>query len=784
MIKLRYGYIANLICCLIISIVIGAAFSALTSPSILQDVTYSNNVGITYEYIKASGSMTISTFDEDGNPGTVHHIDKEEPRKIKEALITIPFIYSHRVAISFKPEENLIAIHKLTVNGEEIELKDITHIFSLSNGINAAYSKDYQALIIHNQLESNELSFDDNFNRLIRLTRSDMDDLENIFYISKKIYLILCCIVFAGLTIAVMNHLTRKKAIVLFYGFILLTAILGIAMAFIGVNYQNLKVLHDGDFWGNVLIVSQNTVPLAYTIVIFPLILVSLLQRNLLRWLLLLCSSLAMIILVLDNFFLVNIHTHFRFSESFDIISIVKYLPIFLSNYMTTSAAYYMLLAVILFSISCSVCWRRLITGSHITLVIAVVIEIFMIGWGFYPQAPFYEDYKLNNVFQDNGLSTSSKGNYNKAFKNKFEPRDNLDLKWKNLSGLNLKKNVILIVIESLDCTVTFTCGLEDNFLVNLEKLAKKGLSFDNYYSNAYNDAGAYISIIKSLPFLPNSKITNDQNNTKITKLYQENDLVNHINAAGYTSRFISSSPLLFKMKNFVDMSKWTQVITNEEKDFPESKNRYVFDSIPDEELYKKVEQLINEEKNNFFYYIKTSSTSTPNVTPNAKFNFEDAYRYADEKLGEFIENLEQNNFFKNGIVIITGDHKSWNNPKVFDAPENLMDPHKVPLIILNGDLEEKISHTYFSHSSLGVLIQSMILKEYRLNKFNADPLNSNKNEVVYHFEHEKPNFVLVSEGEKNTEILVNGNKSSFIEHVFPSTEEKDILGFLALCLD
>lgn len=784
MIQLRYGYIANLICCIFMSIVLGAAFSSLTRHFIIQDITYSNSIAINYEFIKNPGTLSLSTFDQEGNLGTTHNLPQNKTHTSAEAVINIPFVYSHQVTLSFSPDENLVAIHKLLVNGEDIDLKDITHIFSLSRGISAAYSHDFQALIIHNQTKTNQLTFDDSFNRLIKLTRSEMTDLEKIFYISKKIYLLLCIVVFTCLTTYTMNYLTRKKMAVIFYALVLCTTLIGIGMAFIKVNYQNIRILNDGHFWSNVSLVAQNSIPSAYAVIILPLILLCIFENRIVKLLFLLAVLLSTGAIALDNFFLFNFHSHFIISEIPETVDAVKYILLFIENYLSTSSGWYMMLTLVLIGISCSICWRGLINVGNVTITVAIVLGIIMLGWGLYPAPSFYRDYRFNNVFQVNGLSENIQGDYSRSFSKTYEPLKQFELKWQNSSGNKSHKNVILVVLESLDCSLTFSCGLNDNLLPQLESLSKTALTFDNYYSNAYNSSGTYLSIIKSLPYLPSRNLLNDPSQTNLPGLYQENDLIERLRAEGYKSRLISATPLLFNMDRYTTMSPWNQIIAGEETNFPEVKNRYAFGSVSDEDLYQKVRKLMETENSPFFYYISTASTLPPNVTPVSRFNFENSFEYADKKLAEFIAHLQQSGYFANGVVVITGNHHNWNNPKATEAPDNLLDPHRIPLIILDGRTTGTVNHTHFSHSSLGVLIQSMVLDTYRKNQLNADPLNSDKSEVIFHYEYEKPNNVLVSKDDKTAEIIVNGNKTVFLEHVFTSEEEKEMLGFLAFCHD
>ena len=110
------------------------------------------------------------------------------------------------------------------------------------------------------------------------------------------------------------------------------------------------------------------------------------------------------------------------------------------------------------------------------------------------------------------------------------------------------------------------------------------------------------------------------------------------------------------------------------------------------------------------------------------------------------------------------------------------MESNHVPLIIIDGTHTASVNHTYFSHSSLGVYIQSLILPEYKLNRYSADVAFSTEPETILYYENEKRNYVIVKVGELEAEVLLNGDNSEFLQHVFDEETEKAVLGYIAGC--
>ena len=101
--------------------------------------------------------------------------------------------------------------------------------------------------------------------------------------------------------------------------------------------------------------------------------------------------------------------------------------------------------------------------------------------------------------------------------------------------------------------------------------------------------------------------------------------------------------------------------------------------------------------------------------------------------------------------------------------------------IIVDGKHKGRIDHSVFAHSSFGVLLQYMELPEYKLNRFNFDPVNKKSTEFIFGYDYQKPSIVSLKYGERETNILLSGNDTQIMEpNLFTPEEQNDILGYLA----
>ena len=179
---------------------------------------------------------------------------------------------------------------------------------------------------------------------------------------------------------------------------------------------------------------------------------------------------------------------------------------------------------------------------------------------------------------------------------------------------------------------------------------------------------------------------------------------------------------------------------------------------------------------------LTTVSTHTPYITPWGSRNIEQSYKYTDYALKQFLKKLKDENYFDNGIVIVTGDHKGWGNNSQKHEDTYNIESQKVPLILINGiDHGVIIDDVSFSHSSLGIMLEYMMLSSYYKNKFQINPLaDRGKDEVILHYNTNRVNNVLVKKGNKEDQILLDGDQTRFLgKSVFLEDEQNEILGFL-----
>ena len=300
-----------------------------------------------------------------------------------------------------------------------------------------------------------------------------------------------------------------------------------------------------------------------------------------------------------------------------------------------------------------------------------------------------------------------------------------------SINGLGLRKNVILLVIESLSSYESkFFGGYLDN-LKNIDKLAQDNISFVNYFSNGYNTDTGIFAILTGKPYIHSNKHYTDQS-------YYKDGLVETLNKNGYNTISMYSAEDIGGIKYIYKNSSFKKIINGQDI-FYRNSRRLVFNSVPDKDLLDNVLNHIPEWSKHepYFTMITTISTHKPYQDPiSGEYSFDKCITYIDTCVKEFVEKLTKFDFFKNGILIITGDHRAMTPVSLFEREkfgEGAI--ARVPMIIIDGKSKHEVYKNRLSHSSLSKIIEYVVLDKITLSDYQKIPfcndINFNNDECI-----------------------------------------------------
>jgi lipoteichoic acid synthase len=786
-----------------ISIVIGLSLFSISSPELIKEVNGFNNIEITFSYLNFEDNFVIRGYGEDKSLqiesqrfyNINSHTNNNGDTVVEKfpSSILIPIEDSHKVEFQFEGKDNYVLISRLAINGNEISLQNFSKYASSLQNFKIGTMQNLDGIIVW--LGDDKVVFDvTKVYKPLCVTEEQLKAF-NSDYEYLNIVFCVFCIFFSLLSIHLLQKLVchisfvrcndKSKAknynVVYLFFVVIFAVIFAIHTSFyiMNANLFSLVNVDDGRL-SNIIVFEQNYLPLLF-VIFSPMCIALFFKRRGIKLLLSLITIFFVFVLMVDNGILNVLGTRLNFSFGGDYAGDVKYILDFVLKYMLSISGCLMLVAfALVIGSTLFLCFTTTHISKKFVMFLCSVLIVISI-FGLYPLEIRSGDFKFNNVFQVNNISFSAKGDYQKDYDKVYEPRDNLDFQYQIKTGLNQHKNVILVLVESLGCNFTYICGNGPSYMPNLEKIAKDNLLYDRYYSTIPSTSYSYLSIVKSVPVI--QKRSSDYNATYKTKLYDENDLIKKFNSDGYFTKFISSTDHVFGMDKTLSFSKYDEIIDAQDKIFEQYKDRYVFNSVTDDEMFKTILQMVNSEDRSFLYVTKTASNHAPYNSPFGFSNMQKAFEYTDIAVNNFINSLENIGYFKNGIVVLVGDHHAWNNNDIASNNDSYSEINRVPLIIVDGKHEGRVDHTQFSHASLGVLLQAMELPTYKYSRFNINPLEKDKtkNEFIFGYDYQRSSFVTVKYMNKESSILLSGNDTKIMnEDLFTDDEKNDILGYLA----
>ena len=249
--------------------------------------------------------------------------------------------------------------------------------------------------------------------------------------------------------------------------------------------------------------------------------------------------------------------------------------------------------------------------------------------------------------------------------------------------GAEKGKNLIIIQVESLENAVINKTINEQEITPNLNALTKQGLYFDNYYTQVGpgNTADAEFSTMDSLYPLPDDVVFIDYAKNQYKALPQL--LVNN----GYkTYSMHGDVPTFWNRSNIYPGLGYQKAygladftVTRPVGEGPSD--------LGDEDLFSQSLPRLESFKQPFMATLITMSLHTPFILPadlqtlnipsqtnltETQWEYMQAAHYTDKAIGEFIDGLKKDGLYDNSLILIWGDHGSFQNIYQALSPDNL----------------------------------------------------------------------------------------------------------------
>lgn len=280
------------------------------------------------------------------------------------------------------------------------------------------------------------------------------------------------------------------------------------------------------------------------------------------------------------------------------------------------------------------------------------------------------------------------------------------------------RPNIIFIILESFSNHLMETFGGAPNVAVNMDKFAKEGILFSNFYGSSFRTDRGLASIISAYPGQPS---------TSIMKYPEKTDKLPSIprslkNASYNLEYYYGGDADFTNMRSYLVSSGIEKIISDE--DFPLSERTGKW-GAQDHVLFQRLMKDIKEEeqKEPFLKFVQTSSSHDPFEVPFNKLDDKilNSFAYADSCVGDFVRQYKETPLWKNTLFVLVPDHQG-----AYPYPiENPLDGQTIPLILMGGAVKEpKVIDTYASQIDIAATLLGQMGLPHEEFTFSKNILN------------------------------------------------------------
>ena len=761
--------LGKIIILLVTSLMITVMICYFSLDRIFPKIDYNNNIELDLAYLNYSDKLLIGFREKGSNDIDMNSIEIPSSQILNHLSLTVPYVYEPMFYLLFGESNPVtVAISNMYINSKQVDVHLIEKEFQ-----NIGYKTFIKDQVVYAQPNGEYKSLVFNLYHISNsFINIDQDQLNKFLEEDQLIRLVAFCIIFL-IIIILIRFITIKYTV--------LTSEFFLAHYSLLLQFVLLVTAVYSVYWSTIfeepvsfLKILKNYL-LIFLLPTFLIIVASFLSKSLIRFMLGILTIAFLLWISIDHFaqvvfgsrFFYNTTTKFAGAASDSLPFLRSYILSYSGCFFISSLA----IVIAIYLLGRSKYYRKKkYLGSLGILLLLSFGAIFVYNKN--------EDSQFYNTVQVNINGLFTEGDFKREY-NSYVPFNYDQLEYKEYLGLNQKQNVIVLLVESLACDMTYLCGDEYDYSPYMKQLAKENILFPNYYSNNFHTNGAIFTITTGLSLINGPHGEEAYFNKELYRA----DLINAFSNAGYRTAYYSPANLVLNKKQQLEVSNYSYLSSAQDHYYDSFEKNGVFSSVTDEQMFDRIVNDLKDNQQPTFIMLTTISTHTPYITPWSSHNIERAFAYSDMAIKNFISNLNQIDYFKNGIVIVTGDHRGWgnNNDKIGKSSQSKIENEKVPMILIDGKHKGVIfDQSYFSHSSLGVMLEYMMLPTYKKSKYQINPLVDQGSEVILHYNAQDPNTVFVKLGSKEDQVLLDGDQTRFLKHELSEDQEKDILGLIS----
>ncbi|MEN7549340.1 LTA synthase family protein [Rapidithrix thailandica] len=299
----------------------------------------------------------------------------------------------------------------------------------------------------------------------------------------------------------------------------------------------------------------------------------------------------------------------------------------------------------------------------------------------------------------------------------------------------NQRPNIIFIGLESFTARLIEVLGGEKGITPTLNQLAKEGVLFDNFYSNADRTEKGIVASLSSYPSHPTSAVIKYP-----TKTLHLPFLNKDLKKAGYNTALVFGHNMNYvNFRSYFKNAGFDVMVDMEDFD-PSTYNSEW--GVDDHYAFERLSEEIENLQEPFFTATWTVSSHEPFKVPmetviegsDVTSKFLNSAYYTDKSLGEFIERCKKQPWWDNTLVVITADHSvAFAIPGTFNSTDK--GRFRIPLIMAGGALavHDTLIHTYASQNDIASTILGQLDLPHEHYKFGRNVLTDQPNSYAFY---------------------------------------------------
>jgi len=253
-------------------------------------------------------------------------------------------------------------------------------------------------------------------------------------------------------------------------------------------------------------------------------------------------------------------------------------------------------------------------------------------------------------------------------------------------------KNLVLFIQESMGAQFVAATGGEQGITPNLNRLSREGLLFTDAYSNGTRSIRGLAGLIAGNYSVPGKGVL--KRNKSQQGFFTISSL---LEPYGYKTLFVYGGEARFdNMKSWFAGNGFDKIIEQKDFDNPSYVGTW---GVSDEDLIIKSNQLFAQHHKDgqpFAAVMFSTSNHTPFDFPDGKIDLvegvekksvNNAIKYADHAIGEFIKRARKEPYYKDTIFVIASDH----DVRVYGDDMVPVNHFQIPALILGEGVEPAV---------------------------------------------------------------------------------------------